>query len=681
MKKIFLLLSALVFIQITLIAQVSESEGTIARLRAELPQSKSAKDSIRLLYDIFDLAERKDLKSISRELYGTAARAGDISTQLDICRQVTAVIRDDKQLAEIEQVAGTLPASDEQKETLLFLKMKRVSLKSRNLSEAERQKEITSIIANYGNGSKNQDKYLDVLNLFTLVEYLRYGASGDMLKTYLDKLLDKLSRSNLGLYAIPNIVYAEAANIYSDAGDQTKALEADRKLLEVINGLEKKYSEMNREYRNYDVSRYVSLRRMLRNYEGLSLPEAEQIYAQCLKLAQSNPDVKKDFDTNPRIHAYINMAKSDYTAAIPYLKKLLDTDPPLGLKRQTLAMLAEAAENSGDNDTKIHALTQYKNILEELNELQASGKYMELQIKYDLKDLKERNSELELENRNDEIESTRKIITFLLVMFILMAAVLIFSMHNWARFKRNAKNMGDIVDAMADERNNIRRRIYYDYADKADIEQQRAISPDGNWRERFEKSGRKNHEVSWFMTESIINDLAYISMVGRTDRRKHVCEMSVNDIMRDATGKAMMMSGNDKRLHVTEITDNYTILTDTECLTDYLADIIEVGLKLIGPDNHISFTCEKETAGRARFIVEADTADLRLGDIPGLIRPLVTIEELEEKEKDGLYICRMIALLITCDLKRDRNTANTTRYIFSIPTNLGCPDPSVKKES
>ena len=106
------------------------------------------------LYDIFDLSPRKDQPKVCDELYNVADRAGDVLAQLDICRQATASVRDDKDLAKIEDAVRKLPVSDEQKETELFLKMKRITLKARNLPEAERQKEITAIIAKYDDARK-----------------------------------------------------------------------------------------------------------------------------------------------------------------------------------------------------------------------------------------------------------------------------------------------------------------------------------------------------------------------------------------------------------------------------------------------------------------------------------------------------------------------------------------------
>ena len=286
MKKTLLLLaSALLWLpaaqaEVQAKPQKTETES----LRRQLGAAGSPADSLAILYDILDLSPRDDYKQLAREIYGVAERAGDMPAQLDIIRQVTAVIKEDKDYETLEKAVKRLPPSDERMETLLFVRMKRLSYKTINLSEEERQKEIARIIAEY-DWNKPEGKHERLLNLFTLVEYLRNDASGDMLEKYLDELFRQATSSDFSLYAVPNIIFAEAANAYSMAEDHAKAVQADKKLLEVISGLEKKYAGKGRKHRNYDVSKYVCYRRMLRNFEALQPGEADMILAKIKEIA------------------------------------------------------------------------------------------------------------------------------------------------------------------------------------------------------------------------------------------------------------------------------------------------------------------------------------------------------------------------------------------------------------
>ena len=75
------------------------------------------------------------------------------------------------------------------------------------------------------------------------------------------------------------------------------------------------------------------------------------------------------------------MATGDYATAIPLLKQILAQTQRPAIRKQLIEFLIDAAENVGDNATKIEALKQYTAILEEFNDLKAAERYRELQIK------------------------------------------------------------------------------------------------------------------------------------------------------------------------------------------------------------------------------------------------------------------------------------------------------------
>ncbi len=666
MKKILFFLTALTLMlsAMRLPAQNSPQKGTIDKLRSEMAHAKSPKDSVKILYDIFDLSPSKDWKLVCTELYNVARRAGDVSSQLDICRHVSIIVRDDKSLDRIEAEVKRMPASDEKKETELFLKMRRTSINARHLPEEKRQKYITYIIDRYDNGKKKTNKYQRVINLFTLVEYLRNDASGDMLKEYIDRLVNLANSSQFKLLAIPNMVYSEAANIYSDTGDHKKAVAADKKLLEVIDDLEESYADQGREYRNYNRNRYIAFRRMLRNYEALEPAEVQQIYGECERLATLNQDIKIDMDTKPAIHAHYNMALGNYAAAIPYLKQMIDGEPPLALKRQTLEMLVLAADKTGDDKTKLFALSEYNDILEELSRLHASQKYSELLIKYDLMDLKERNTALEIQNRDEVIESSKQIMTFLVLVFIMISGILVFSLYNWTRYKHNTLNMGNIVDNFTAERNRIRRSLRLDNTDTKEN------STDKYWQKRFKESHRKKFEMSTFMTESIINDMLCISMLGRNDRLKNINETSVSNILQSVMTQSVRKSDRNVRITVSEPDNDFSINTDSECLTDVLVHIVEQACQCTTGKRNIDISCEKVRRERVNFYITSTERLPELHNMPHIFNPLVSIKNLNEGTKDGLYVCRMIAMLLTCNLRKDISYADGTRLIFNTPDNL-----------
>lgn len=171
MKKLFLTFTITILLQLAISAkaQTDYQRDTSSKLRISLANAKTPRDSIKILYDIFDVVPRNQEVAIGRQIYDIAKRIGDNSTRLDICRQLTACFRDDRSLAEIEKEVSLIPESQEQKETHLFLRMKRLSYSSSNKSETDRQKEIIRILAEEDKG-KTKSPTQRLLDLFTLVE-------------------------------------------------------------------------------------------------------------------------------------------------------------------------------------------------------------------------------------------------------------------------------------------------------------------------------------------------------------------------------------------------------------------------------------------------------------------------------------------------------------------------------
>jgi len=684
MKKILMTLAA-VFVCISAAAQASPDKHTLAaaastqntaaekklataaRLRAALRDVPSARDSVKVLYDIFDIVPRQNQLDVARELYAVAVRAGDNHTRLDICRQLSSILNSDKAFAAIEAEIKRIPKSREQKESMLFIKMKRIVQAAKFQSEEERQKEVTRILSEFDTTRQASDEKR-LLDLFTVVEYLRNDASGDLLKKYLDRLTAMVSGSGFSLYALPNLIYAEAANIYADASDYRKSIEADRKLLEVISGLEQKYKAMGRNYRNYDVSRYIVYRRMMRNYKGLSQTEIADLHARVAELAARNPDVKADLEGKPRFMAYYLMARHDYNGAIPYLQRMLESEKALAIRLQLLDMLIEAAEKTGDDKIKIEALSEHNAILEELNALRASEKYRELQIKYDLKDLSSRNDSLELENRNQEIETTRRIMSLVIVAFVLMLAVIVICLFYWSKFQKNSRNMGMIADNVAEERNRLRRSIYYDYADNDKYGDDGDVA--ASWQKEMKKRHKHQFEVSTFLTENIINDIIYISAVCGNDRQKFIQSNSVDTLMREAAAKVSGIDPQHDRFEIQYPDKDFRIITDRDCVITLLAKMLTVASENCRPGEKIGLTCLPPVKGKVRFCFNTPRRVFGEADDPRVFDSLIDSDRMLASKSNGLYICRLISLLVNCDFRQDKSWTDGSRFVFSLPADL-----------
>ncbi len=673
LKATFLIICSLVS-SICLYAQQRDNEATISGLRAKLATVKTSDDSIKIYYDILDLAPRRQYKPLAAEIWDVAARAGRTDVQLEISRQLTAAVKKDSVYDIIEKAVASLPESDEQKETLLFVRMKRISYKSRYETEEQRQKEISDMIKSY-DVTADHDKYDRLLRTFNLVEYLRNNVSGELLQVYISRLLEQGLSEDFSLYAIPNIIFAEAANAYTMAQDYHKALDADRKLLEVIDGLEKKYAAMGRKYRNYDVSRYVFYRRMLQNFEALAPGEAQKLYDKAVQLGANNSDVRDDLANNPTTGAFYNMAIGNFTEAIPLLKKLNDTSTEVTRKRRYLELLIHAATSVGDEATRVEALENYNHILDEYSKLKASERYRELQVKYDIKSLKERNAALELENVSGKLDAQRRIMVFVIFAFVILLITFIITLFNWYRFRKNSIELGTVECRLGHERDMLRHKEFYDVGDH--ITEVMTV-PDFSfkeWCQANKKTLKQHGYAAGRMTQNIMNDLLLIAFLGKKDRMAHISDTSVDGLMRSIVSKATennASAGNNEDntgINTTYPDDDYTIETDVECVTHVLCTILAGMVKHNESEENITFETALSDNGYISFIITSPE-NISIHEDTRAYADFIYTDALASGAVTGSFINRLIALLLDSEVKADVSCKHGSRLIFTTPANL-----------
>lgn len=643
-----------------------QRKATISALRAELPKADSPRDSLRILYDIMDLSNRNELKEICTEIYNLAPRAGRIIAQFDMLRQFTAITNTPDEVDSLIKVVKTLPDGRDKQETILFLNMKKVSLHSLYGYTDHRQKEISNIIVNLETKPELPADQR-VLDLYTLVAYLRNDgneANGDLIHGYLTQLIDLVSKQHYNTFTIANIIYADAANILSDAGDSKKAVEADRKLLTVIADLEKKYAEYGRKYRNYDISKYVAYRRMLRNYEALTPAEVNDLHAKVMQLAARNSDIKGDLEINPRYYSVYYTASGNYEAAIPYLKKDVAKETGLMLKKKLLQMLQKAAKATGDEATLMEAMSQYNALLSEINTRTSEAKYRELQIMYDVNTLRAENERLQLSKEQEETAFSRDIMTLLCALFIVLAVVLVILLFYWSRFRSNSSQMLRIAKSLSDERDRQRDAEYYDYADKPDPETSKQLE-----NSRTQRRPSKNRSAL-ALTQDMLNDVLYIASIGRKDRIKHVQRISLDQIMREAEANVTVDIHQGVALDVEYPEDNIMLMTDSQCVVYVLSHILHNAARFT-QSGTISMKAQVDSEGKSvKFIITDTGEQFAPGHEHFLFENFIDFNNLVDEKASGLFVCRLISLLLKADLKSDKSYSGGERLLLTMPVNL-----------
>ncbi|MDE6491129.1 MAG: hypothetical protein K2L49_08240, partial [Muribaculaceae bacterium] len=420
----------LVLLSLLCDSAMSAKAGLYDRLADQLAVLVTPRDSLRVMYDMYDLAPRARRAAIGWDIFNVAGRACNREAQLDIMRNISNLyIGNDSMLAVVETNVASLPAGDDRDGTLAFVKMQRISTQARYADECERHRRVLEMLSEDMELPDN-----DMIRLYTLCVYLGSMTKGALYTEYMERLEAEIAKPPYDNYAIRNLYYTQAALLYSTNGDHAKSVAMDRVLLDIIDELERKYAEAGRVYRNYDVNRYNCYRRMLSNWEALSAEEIDDCYSRILVLADGNMDVARDLERSPRPRVYYLMAKGRYAEAIPYIRQeLAKADTPY--RTPMLRALRDASKAVGDNVSELEALSEYCADLELRDSIKSVEAYRELQIRYDVETLKKRSSRLEMERMDQRISLSRAVIATGLFVIVVLAVMLLVV---WRRYRRAA---------------------------------------------------------------------------------------------------------------------------------------------------------------------------------------------------------------------------------------------------
>lgn len=423
----------------------------------ELSLAKTPQDSIPLLYHLYDIAQsRKDRQQPLAKLVETAHRTNNIYIELDALRNYCNIVTNaDSLMLLCLNTAKDLPPSNERDEIITFIEVNRISSKARSLPESEKTKLLQELISNYQKG-KNKNLYEEIKRLYEVCLYLSHSTTGELYSEYLEKLHELINKLPAdGRKALPTMHYTQLAIIYTRNHEYEKAIAADKELLNIIRQLEEEYKRQGRIYKNYDTSYYICYRRILSNFPVLTPEEIEYYYQRIIEIVQRNNAVKGDFETGKRPEILYLMARKEYSKALPIIKNVINHPNNKSFRMELLQYMIEAATHVNDKTTLLQATTQYNTLLEEYNRTKSAEKYRELQILYDVNELKTQNAQLELDKRESEIESGKAIIRITFIAISILTLLLIMLCWLYYRTKRLAGSLQRSKEKLQTEQENL----------------------------------------------------------------------------------------------------------------------------------------------------------------------------------------------------------------------------------
>ena len=420
-------------------------------LNAELRSAKMADDSLRLLsnlYDVMSLPAKKD--SIAAIILDLATRTGNDAVALDLLRNSANLhLKNDSLLRLDRQRALELPESEDRSETLTFIEMMRNLHRVRYATPDEVDTEIHRLLRKISREQANASIYDQIIDLHALSLFIGECSQGQMLSKYLGRLGEKIEQLRPEAYSLRNAYYVQAALTYSANEEYQKAVEADTKLLASIDRLEKGLEGMRRPFRDYDGNRYVVYTRLLSNYPYLKAKDVEHYYSEAMKLVEHDAKSQATNKLSGRPQIYYALFKQDSPKALALLQEYIDMPYNQQVKKRLLKEMIRCAEEVGDSTSLLKASRQYSSMLEKSIEQRTQEKYKELQIAYEVHQLKASHA-------MESFIMHRQMLRWAIVIAAILLVALIIIIWMWRHSRSLANNLQKTNEALVKESDNLK---------------------------------------------------------------------------------------------------------------------------------------------------------------------------------------------------------------------------------
>lgn len=667
----------------------------------ELSLAKTSQDSIPLLYHLYDISHlRVDRLRTLAQLVKTARHAKDLSAELDALRSYTNIVTaNDSVMSLCLDVARALPPGNERDEAIAFIEINRISANARTLPEAQKMKVLQRLISNYRQGQK-ENIYDEIKQLYEVCLYLSHSTTGELYTEYLEKLHELINGlPEDGRKVLPNMYYTQLAIIYTKNKQYEKAIAADKELLKIIHKLEIEYKQQGRIFKNYDTNYYVCYRRILTNYPSLTPEEVEYYYQQIIELTQRSKEVQKDFENSKRPLIYYLMAKKEYAQALPVLKAALNAPVNRPSYMEILQFIIEAATEVNDKATLLQGTIRYNALLEEYNKAKSAEKYKELQILYDVNQLKADNAQLELEKREAEIKSGRAIIRLTIIAISILSVLLIIVFWLYNRTKRLAHNLQRSKQKLQDERvilldTQKELTIARDQAESANrmktlfiqnmsheirtplnaimgFSQLVVENAEGKEKEEMEMYAQMisgNSELLLTLVGDVLDiakmESGEIKLNMQPCSIQAICQLAISNVKHRAQPGVKMYFQPDKDAPI-----DMTLLTDATRLEQVLINFLTNASKFTSEGEIIlSYAIDNDRCEAIFSVTDtgpgipADKADI-------IFERFEKLDSFAQGTGLGLHICRLIANMLKGKVMVDTSYTDGARFLFIHPIN------------
>ncbi|MDO5570881.1 MAG: HAMP domain-containing sensor histidine kinase [Bacteroidales bacterium] len=438
--------------------QDDRAKFIIDSLSSELKNADNWKDKKYILENLADITLIvNDKFNVLRELLTNAEKENDIDCQIETIRELgntNDIALEDSLINKAKVITDKRPDA---KSTLIFLQTRMESLTINNYDNGEtRHKYITDKLLsslNIINNNRQLDVYDRILINNNICLYLNFiNSNGSIYTQSIEELIRLIKNLPKEDGFIKSLIYQRGALLYQNKEMYAESFKMDSLLIEHIESLKNQYIVKKSFFRNYDLNFLNIYIRQLGNYECLSKEAVENIFQNGLeylhKTSETIPTETHKLSHN-MLYLYHSLANNDYKKANDYINAIL----PLKKQKRPLYKLCEFKIQILNNitatpDSIMMYYNNYVTALKDHYNLLDKGKAQELNIIYNVNQLKDNNNKLKIDNMNLVIKAKNKTLFFSAALILLLFLISFVLTYLYINKKRVSKTLKDERDSL-----------------------------------------------------------------------------------------------------------------------------------------------------------------------------------------------------------------------------------------
>lgn len=669
------------------------AQTSVNSIRNRLAKADNMADSIVLLYNIYDASPVSQQGRVLDEIYNAAISHKDFLTATKVLRHSADYYsNNDSMLSVLVSRAEKLPDNNDKRSTTTFLNIMLTLNKVKSQSKSQREEMLRDLLSRHSE-SMELEIYKRIEYLCRLCIYLRTSTNGDLLTNYqreLQTLIDNLPPYDL---ALRYIFYVHAAETYLSAVMIPEGVEANRKLLEVVDGLKKQCAASGHTSPDYDHTTFMCYSRLLRCFDSLTAAEVDEFHSRIESLSKHLPDSVLTAVQRKAPQVYYMMAKKRYADAIPMIKELIansetDNDERLYLLRD----LITATEATADREALQEALEMSNDMLRTRLENKAASSYKDLQMIYEVNDLKTTNNNLKLTNQQIEIDRHKEQLAYALTCLAVLTTILLIVYFLYRRSKKLTSNLTKSNKLITNERDAIQhaQKDLLDASNKA--KKARLMKEDfinsmgneirtplefiveySNLIANFTDDKSRREYIQRFaniitlnadLLLTLVNNVLNLPLLENVKRCVHKVRTSALGICMEAVSVAEhYVKPGVHLVFDNENSADIPLETDPDRVQQILVNLLTNAAKFT-EQGTITL---KYTLSPHRDKIMFTVTDTGIGIPSDMADSIFCRNVNHDLNKGGLYISRLLAKIMDGDLFLDKNYHSGAKFVLSIP--------------